>query len=242
MRFTVVAEIGVNFQNYEEAKEMIRLASYAGASHVKFQAYGEKDLEGLPRDVADHLRRIMLTVETAKELKKYADGAHMIWFATPTSVEKVDMLEEVGVSLYKIREKDSRNYPLIKKIIDLGKTVFISTQKLPLDYDLLYNPRVIWLYCLPKYPPHLEELCLREKLATGFHGYSNHFPDIVVPFYAACLGATVIECHVTLDHSRPDVDAKVSIDFEELKRLCDMLRTVSDIQSGERVMDSVGLG
>ena len=219
---SLVAECGVNWNNLSEAKTMIKSAWWSGATHAKFQAYGEDALKEGSRRIANHLKKVMLTKETAQELKGCAEDLGLTWFATPTSVERVDFLEDVGVSLYKIREKDSENIDLLKRVFLTKKPMFVSSQRLPGSLDLLYHPMIKWLYCVPKYPPALAEIRLSENIGV-FDGYSNHYPDIAIPYAAACLGARVLEVHVTLDHGRPDLDAPVSIDFLELFRLSHML-------------------
>ena len=51
-----------------------------------------------------------------KELKKYAEGLKIIFFATPFDFSSVDFLEDIGVPCYKLASADLINIPLQKYI------------------------------------------------------------------------------------------------------------------------------
>ncbi|MDO8618352.1 MAG: N-acetylneuraminate synthase family protein, partial [Candidatus Daviesbacteria bacterium] len=217
----VIAEIGCNWKNIEEAKRMIWLANESGATHVKFQAYTQKDIDEAPEEIREHLTRIKLNPTKLIKLKEYADEVGIEFIVTPTSSDRYEMLKKVGVNTIKIREKDKGNTELCAPIFTDKKKMIVSTSVIPTLINLV-NPNVMWMYCVPKYPPKLEEIEL-EKNVPYIRGYSNHYPDIFLPLYAVMLGAEVIEVHVTLERSRNDIDIKVSIDFDELEQLTHMI-------------------
>lgn len=228
----IIAECGVAWNSVEEAKEMIGEASVAGVQYVKFQAYDEEAIKRLSAEVKEHLQKIMLTRSIAEELKKYAESFGLTWFATPTSEKRIDFLEDLGVKLYKVREKDSGNMEMLQKLRKLNKPILVSAQHLPRDLMLLYDPMIYYLYCLPRYPTRLDELNLTMNIGA-FRGYSNHYPGIAPPLFAAVLGAEWIECHVTLDKMRPDLDQSVSIDFQQLKQLQHLVTEFQEMRKQE---------
>lgn len=227
----LIAECGCNFSTVEEAKEMIGEASVAGVQYVKFQAYDEEAIRRLSAEVKEHLQKIMLTRSTAEELKKYAESFGLTWFATPTSEKRIDFLEDLGVTMYKVREKDSGNMAMLEKLRKLNKPMLVSSQHLPSSQNLmlLYDPLIYYLYCIPRYPTRLDELNLTMNIGA-FRGFSCHYPGIAPPLFAAVLGAEWIECHVTLDKMRPDLDQSVSIDFNQLKQLQHLVTEFQEIR------------
>jgi len=249
----VTAEIGVNWDTLAEAKQMIKEAHWAGANAVKFQAYGKEEMDIVRQtkpQLADRLDKIRLDrnipaiigeKNIGKELMNYAKSLGIMWYATPMSVAQIDYLESLDTPMYKIREHDSQNHKMLDKVLSTSKNTIISTTRLPVDTSLLFAPRVIWMFCIPKYPPALHEIVFLPDDSTGtsvfngaFKGYSNHYPDIAIPFTAACLGAKFIECHVMLDLKEDSVDKAVSIPFYKLRQLVTMMKTLEQILPEEK--------
>ena len=228
----IVAECGVNWDgDWEYAKEMISQAKKVGADAVKFQTFLPEHVEGHPE--APRLLSSSLFYDTAKPLKAYAeDEVGIEFFVTPFYEKAIDWLETLGVNRYKIREKDARimteqpGYvpPLVEKALATGKELFISVQRKPIDNWLFWHPQIKWLYCLPLYPPRLEEIEFWH--CRSMDGYSNHYPHIIAPLTAAILGAKIIEVHVTLSHNMDVPDKAVSLDFAELNQLVEYVRMV----------------
>ncbi len=239
----IAAEIGVNFRDIKEASKMIGLARYAGADGVKFQVFREQNIKGHPRE--EELLDISLELPFLKELKKIADGCCIEFFATPMYLEAVDMLEEIGVTWYKIRYADKDNESLITKVLNTGKEVLLSCDiKYITRLENDHEPRFLWLsfkkphfiYCIPEYPPETVDLP-KNFLVTHqsiWYGYSNHYPSIIAPLVAAARGAEYIEVHVKQDRYhkgyRP-IDDAVSITFSNLKILVRLIREMERVIS-----------
>ena len=234
----VIAEIGVNWNSIDEAKEMIDAAAEAGATHAKFQAYNEENVAAAPKKVREHLEAIQLNQDIVRELKPYTEKNDLVFLVTPFNLKAFHMLEKEGVKEYKVREKDSQNKELCAPIYLTNKKLFVSTSVMPFPTYQIYNPQLIWMYCVPKYPPGPHDLQL-EKFIPALRGYSNHYPYIAVPFYAVCLGAEAIEVHVTLNHNRKDVDADVSLDFRELTDLCKMVCDLEAVRKKPNRIDNI---
>lgn len=249
MKVFVTAEIGVNWAgDIEKAKGMIWKAALAGADAVKFQAFEFEHIEKHSR-ANQIIKSSVMEFAVASVLKEYAESLKIEWYATPFSVNAFDMLERLKVQRYKIRERDARfltQQPapekidwrsgealMFRKILHTQKPVFVSTQKIPLDMTLLGNPNVSWLYCVPKYPPTLEDLDFSKM--DSYQGYSNHYPEIAVPFAAVMRGARAIELHVVEDRQKDIADAPdiaVSLDFDELAEFVRQVRIVEKIHFG----------
>ena len=101
--------------------------------------------------------------------------------------------------------------------------------KIALEKSEFYNnPKIKWLYCVPKYPCSLEEIDFSEL--NKFDGFSNHCPQFIAPLSAAILGAEIIEIHITSNKTENFVDNNVSFDYNELKDLVKAIRLSEKIK------------
>lgn len=94
--------------------------------------------------------------------------------------------------------------------------------------DLL-KEKVTLLHCTSEYPASTNQVNLKaiSKIKNYFNincGYSDHTIDIDIPVWAVCLGANVIEKHVTLDTSFSGPDHKASINFEQFRKMVNKIR------------------
>lgn len=243
MKVFVVAEVGVNWDgNLHLAKQMIQQAHIAGADAVKFQAFLREHVEGHPE--AEKILESSVTMDNVGTFRSIADANSIEFFCTPFYPDAVDFLYKAGVRRFKIRERDSREMledptlisPIMKRILDVDwrNEIFVSCQTPPLVNKWFWNSNVHTLYCVPQYPPRLEEIDF--STIRAFHGYSNHYPSIEVPLLAAsrlnpAIGPKIIEVHVTANHDMKVPDAAVSFDFVELQTLVKYLRTLEYLET-----------
>jgi len=223
--FFVVAEIGVNWDgDFELAKEMIKNAKEAGCDAVKFQAYQEEIVKDHPEKT--RLVKSAISKNNVETINEIAQSIGIEWFCTPMYLEAVDFLEPY-VKRFKIREIDSRillqnkSSELFDKIYKTNKEIIISSESSPKDCKYYSDPRVKWLYCVPKYPCSIADLDFSN--IKDFNGYSNHCPFIIAPLASAINGAKIIEVHITSDKTKPFIDNNVSFDYLELKNLIDLI-------------------
>ena len=223
--FFVVAEIGVNWDgDFELAKEMIKNAKEAGCDAVKFQAYQEEIVKDHPEKT--RLVKSAISKNNVETINEIAQSIGIEWFCTPMYLEAVDFLEPY-VKRFKIREMDSRillqnkSSELFDKIYKTNKEIIISSESSPKDCKYYSDPRVKWLYCVPKYPCSIADLDFSN--IKDFNGYSNHCPFIIAPLASAINGAKIIEVHITSDKTKPFIDNNVSFDYLELKNLIDLI-------------------
>lgn len=222
----VVAEIGVNWDgDFEIAEEMIKNAKQVGCNAVKFQAFQNE----LVKDHPEYHRLIKAAIspDNIERIDSIAKSVGIEWFCTPMYLEAIDFLESY-VKKFKIRFFDGKSLfenkesEIIKRAINTGKQVIISTQTSPKATKLYQNDNVSWLYCVPKYPCTFNELDFRD--IRDFDGFSNHCPHFLAPLTAVILGANIVEVHVTLDKSRNFIDNNVSFDYKELENLLNLIR------------------
>ena len=240
----IIAEIGNNHNgSYQRAIDMIEKAAEAGASCVKFQmrhlneVYRKNSLAKSGEDlgteyIIDLLSRFELSAQEHEDLASYCSKRGILYLCTPWDIKSVDLLEEFGVSAYKIASADLTNIPLIERIISTQKPIILSTgmsseEEIEKTVCLLKENKCqfVVLHCNSTYPAPLEDINLGflHKLKTkhNYIGYSGHERGIHVSIAAVALGACVIERHVTLDRKMEGPDHAASLTFEEFREMVD---------------------
>jgi sialic acid synthase SpsE len=224
----LVAEIGVNWDgDLGLAKNMMEAAKESGCDAVKFQAFDESIVSNHPEK--NRLLKSSIDKENIDSINEISESIGVEWFCTPMIVEAVDLLKPY-MNKFKIRESDShvllenKTNPLIETILNSSKEIIISSQQNPKDSKYYDDPKINWLYCVPKYPCSLSDLDFGDL--KDFNGYSNHCPDIVAPIRAASLGAEIVEVHITSNRDRNFLDNPVSFDYSELFQLVKQIRNI----------------
>ena len=242
----VIAEIGHNHQgDVGKAKELFDRAKECGASAVKLQKRDNETLftrEAFNRPYDNEnsfgqtygLHRLALELgkDELRELKAYADGLKIDYFATPFDIPSADLLESIGATFYKVASADLTNTPLLKHIARFGKPMLISTGGATLeDVDravetvLPINTQLCVMQCTAAYPADYAELDLgviqtfRERYPECVIGYSGHDNSISMPVVAYMLGARVIEKHFTLNRVMKGTDHIFSLEPPGLRRV-----------------------
>ena len=243
----VIAEIGNNHDgSIRQAERLIDAAAEAGADAVKFQTH-IAEAEMLPSTpTPPHFdepryaftQRMELSLDDHRRLKAFAEERGVVFFSSPFSVEAVELLEEVGVGLYKIASGEVTNPPLLEAVAATGKPVLLSSGMSGLDeveraLALLRagGSEVLVLQCTSTYPCPPEQVNLRAMVAIGERlgvpvGLSDHTPDVWTSVAAVALGAAAIEKHFTLSKRLYGPDHHASLEPEELRRLVEGIRQV----------------
>jgi N-acetylneuraminate synthase len=248
-RTFIIAEIGNNHNgSFERALQMVDVALDMGVDCVKFQmrhleeVYRQrtlrKDGEDLGSEyVLDLLRRFELSMDEHRKLAAYCTQKGILYLCTPWDCRSVDVLEDFGVTAYKVASADLTNLPLLDRLCSAGKPLILSTgmsnrEEVQITVNFLNqrNARFVLLHCNSTYPAPLHDIQLKwmEQL-RGIHplvGYSGHERGIAVSLAAVALGACVIERHFTLDRTMEGPDHAASLEHIEFKRLIDGIREI----------------
>lgn len=252
----VIAEAGVNHNgSLERAKRLIDVAVEAGADAVKFQTFKAEKLVSRGAQKAEYqkkaasadesqyemLKKLEFDENSHRELIHYCKEKQIIFLSTPFDHESIDMLSNLGVSIFKVPSGEITNLPYLRHIGRLGKEVILSTGMADLGeiedaLEVLMQTggaksRITVLHATTEYPCPIEEVNLRAMLAIGAafgvkFGYSDHTQGIEVPIAAVAMGACVIEKHFTLDRNLPGPDHKASLEPEELKAMVAAIRNI----------------
>lgn len=250
----IIAEAGVNHNgNTELAKKMVDAACQAGCNAVKFQTFKADRLvtrsakkaeyqvknTGNSESQYDMLKKLELGYESHKELFEYCRHGSIKFLSTPFDEESADMLEELGMEIFKIPSGEITNRPLLKHTAKKQKPIILSTGMAALveveeALNWIYeegNTQVTLLHCTSNYPTGAKDVNLKAMLTLkeAFKvrvGYSDHTPGTEVAIAAVALGAEVLEKHFTLDKSMEGPDHRISLEPDELECLVRAVRNI----------------
>jgi len=251
----VIAEAGVNHGgDMNVAKQLIDLASNAGADAVKFQTFRAEHLilenvEKAPyqqkttevtESQMDMLKKLEVTREQNLELKKYCKEKNIIFLTTPFDESSLDEIDELDLPAYKIASTDTTNLPFLEKVAKKGKPIFLSTGmtylsevQMALETIYKYNKDVVLLQCTANYPIRDDEANLEVINTFKNHfdvlvGYSDHTVGTGAAAFAIPMGAKVVEKHFTLDKTLEGPDHRASLSPDELVKFVKIVRKVDD--------------
>jgi len=253
-KIVIIAEAGVNHNgDIRLAKKLVDAAKDAGADIVKFQTFQADSLASVNAEKAEYqlhttdagetqremLKKLELTYEMHVELIRYCRETGIEFLSTPFDLESIDLLESLGMRMYKIPSGEITNLPYLRKIGSLGKPVILSSgmstmQEIKDAVRILRQSGaldVAVLHCNTQYPTPMQDVNLnamasiRREIGVKV-GYSDHTQGIEVPVAAAALGAEIIEKHFTLDKAMEGPDHKASLEPAELKAMVKAVRNI----------------
>lgn len=255
-KITIIAEAGVNHNgDLNLAKKLVQEAAYAGADYVKFQSFDTEDIVTKDAKQAsyqekntktkqsqyDMLKKLELDKKAHIELIKECKKCGINFLSTAFDLKNIELLNELGLEIFKIPSGEITNLPYLKAIAKLNKKVFMSTgmsnlAQIQEALDILYKygtkrKNITLLHCNTQYPTPFKDANLKAMLTLkeAFKldvGYSDHTQGISVALGAAALGALVIEKHFTLDKSMQGPDHKASLEPCELRAMIKGIREI----------------
>ncbi len=252
----IIAEAGVNHNgDLELAKRLIDVAAEAGADAVKFQTFKAEKLVSQNAPKATYqkqtteaeesqfamLKKLELDLETHKLLMSHCQERNIMFLSSPFDLDSIDLLNELGIEIFKIPSGEITNLPYLRKIGGLDKDVILSTGMSTMDeieaaVKILYTAglkkeQLTILHCNTEYPTPMCDVNLRamqtlSKKLTVAVGYSDHTLGIEIPIAAVALGARVIEKHITLNNDLLGPDHRASLEPDELKTMINAIRNI----------------
>lgn len=247
-RCYIIAEIGGNFTNSEQAKRLIDEAAGCGVDAVKLQTYkadtvaSKKAIFNMENTgVAsqyDLFKKYEIDEELHREIFNYAKLKGLDCFSTPSHETDAEMLDKFGVNAYKIGSDDAVNIPFLKHLAKKGRTIILATGMCTMEEvrDSVSaileegNDDIILLHAVTSYPTHPEDVNLlaMQSMMREFPGldigYSDHTIGITACVTAAAMGARIIEKHFTYDKNADGPDHLLSADPVEMKAIVDFIR------------------
>ncbi len=247
----IIAEAGVNHNgNLETAFRLIDAAKKAGADAVKFQSFKSEEIVSTDAPMAQYqkenlgsdqnqqsmLKNLELSVDDHHQIFEYCQQAEIEFISTPFDRKSVDLLVQIGVSVFKISSGDLTDVFLLEHISKMGKPVILSTGmgslgEIEEGLGILAELPVAILHCVSDYPAPLEAVNLRAitTLQSAFQrpvGYSDHSIGADVSLGAIALGACIIEKHLTLDCNDIGPDHSASMEPEPFEKFVRSIRSL----------------
>jgi len=258
----IIAEAGVNHNgSIDFAYKLIDIAVKAGADAVKFQTFKAENLVSKTAQKAEYqkqttdasetqfdmIKKLELDVNTHKSLIEYCHKKDIMFLSTPFDCDSIDLLNKLGLSIFKIPSGEITNLPYLRHIGALGKQIILSTgmsnlQEVEDALNILIDAgtpkeNITVLHANTMYPTPMEDvnlnamLTIHEELGVAV-GYSDHTLGIEVDIAAVAMGASVIEKHFTLDKTMDGPDHAASLEPKELKSMVSAIRNTEKALGG----------
>ena len=248
---SIIAEIGsIHDGSIGNALKAIDVAAESGANIVKFQTHIAK-AESLPNAPSpsffkeesriDYFLRTAFNIEQWIKIAEHCKEKNVEFLSSPFSLEAVELLEKVGVSSYKIPSGEVTNLPLLERISETSKCVYLSSgmsnwSELDEAIKILRkSKKLIPMQCTSSYPcaPEsvglnvIEEMRERYKLSIGF---SDHTLGFAAAISAVAMGCVAIEKHFTFSKLMYGSDAAHSMEPKEFKLFCNAIKEAAIIR------------
>jgi N,N'-diacetyllegionaminate synthase len=263
----IIAEAGVNHNgDIHIAMKLIDAAVSAGADAVKFQTFKtenvvsqtapkaqyQKEIGDPNESQFDMLKKLELDIDAHNILLSYCQQKGIKFLSTPFDHESINLLESLGLDVYKIPSGEITNLPYLRHIGSLSKKVILSTGMSTMNeikeaLSILIKAgtlkeNITILHANTMYPTPMKDVNLRAMLTIQNYfdmpvGYSDHTLGIEVDIAAVAMGATVIEKHFTLEKSLEGPDHQASLNPDELKDMVIAIRNIEKAMgNGEKVV------
>ena len=242
----IIAEIGINHNgDLQIAKQLIDIAKVAGCDVVKFQKRNPdicvpEHQKSVMRDTPwgrmtylEYKYKVEFGKNEYDEIEKYCKNRNIKWSASPWDLDSLNFLNTYDVPFIKIPSALITDLELIKKTTETGKKIIISTGMSTLDdvdaavntilntnKDAVYSV----LHCNSSYPAPNDDLNLKciKTLKDRYNcevGYSGHEFGLTTTIASICMGANIIERHITLDRTMWGTDQMCSVEPQGLIKL-----------------------
>ena len=264
---TVISEIGINHNgDLDVAKRLIDISKIAGCDVVKFQKrnpdvcvpeHQKETIKSTPwgdMTYIEYKHRMEFGETEYKEIQSHCKNIGIAWSVSVWDLDSLDFIRDYDISLVKIPSALLTDHELIEACKSLDKKIVLSTgmrtvEEIDLAVDCLDGHDFSLLHCNSTYPAPIEDINLRciSRLKERYEcevGYSGHEFGLTTTIASICLGATVIERHITLDRTMWGTDQMCSVEPHGLIKLVKGIRElemalgdgVKKITEGEKLV------
>ncbi|GMO46188.1 MAG: N-acetylneuraminate synthase family protein [Treponemataceae bacterium] len=263
-RVLIVAEIGTaHGGNPQKAMELIDASVRAGADCVKFQwvyaheilhpATGTVPLPGGDTRLYDVFKSLECPPEFYADAMSYARSRGMKFMCSPFGIQSLEELISLNPDAVKIASPELNHYPLLRRLARIleclrvqPKVIVSSGVSTLADIEAalgILRPvcaGIALLHCITAYPAPEDEYNLRliETLGRVFGiqtGVSDHSLDpALVPVLSVCMGAKIVEKHITLSRNGDGLDDPVALEPEAFSRMSRAVRKAESIIAEDR--------
>lgn len=252
----IIAEVATNyFDSIYLAEQSIIKAKEAGADSIKIQIIysPETYLEGSYKygkyrvqDVRNLRKRSFLSDEKLEHLKKFAKKNKIFLTATIYGKESLRKSILINPIYHKIASGDINNKELINLAIDNKRKIIISTgmanereiKRVINHFNKKRFNNYVLMHCVADYPHDTQnsQLGYLKKLRdlNINLGFSDHTLGSSSAAVAVAFGVKWIEKHFTLSSDLGGLDAKHSLNTDELKDYIKEIRGIEKSLSLEK--------
>lgn len=254
-RCLIIAEVAQSHDgSLGQAHAFIDAVAKTGADAIKFQTHlasAESSpqepwrVKFSPQDDTryEYWQRMEFSKEQWIGLKRHADECGLLFLSSPFSDEAVDLLTEIGMTVWKVASGEVGNEPMLEKIARTGQPIILSSglsdwNELDCAVSTVKaggNPLAV-LQCTTAYPCPAEKIGLNMigEIRSRFgcaSGLSDHSGKIFAGLAAGALGADVVEVHVCMSREMFGPDVPASITTKELRQLAAGIREIETMIS-----------
>ena len=253
MKTYIIAEIGINHNgSIDDAKKSIDIAQFSGCDAVKFQKRNPdvcvpEHQKSVMRETPwgemtylDYKHKIEFNGEY-DEIDDYCSQRDIAWTSSIWDLDSLEFMSQYDIGFIKIPSALITDLELIQATTEKydGK-IIVSTGMSTLEevdnvVAILKKSNNDWaiLHCNSSYPAKVDELNLSciQTLKNRYDcevGYSGHEFGITTTIASICLGATIIERHITLDRTMWGTDQMCSVEPQGLIKL---VRGIRELES-----------
>jgi len=246
----IVAELGTAHRgNLDHAFALIDAAREAGADCAKFQLViadeiihpetGYVELPGGKVALYETFKRLEQPLGFYARLAEHCSKKDLDFLCTPFGLKSARLLNELGVSAFKIASPEVNHFPLLRQIRAFRKPVIMSTgvsllSDIERAVQILGRDELTLLHCVTAYPAPEQEYNVRtvSTLASIFGvptGISDHSTDpVLVPALATLCGAKIVEKHFTLSRKDGGLDDPIALPPAEFRQMSAAIRKVEE--------------
>lgn len=185
----------------------------------------------------DYWKRMSFSKAQWIEVKAHCEEKGLDFLSSPFSQAAVDLLEEIGMSQYKIGSGEVTNFLMLEKICRTGKPVILSSgmcsfAELDAAVQFIegFGNDLSVLQCTTSYPTPPERIglnvisLLKARYPKHRIGLSEHTGKIATGIAAVALGAELLEFHAVFDRRMFGPDASSSLTIDEVSQLVEAVR------------------
>ncbi len=238
----IIAEIGINHNgDLNIAKQLIDIAKVAGCDSVKFQKRNPdvcvpEHQKSVMRDTPwgrmsylEYKYKVEFGKREYDEIDRYCRECGIEWSASPWDIDSLHFLLNYELPYIKIPSALLTDDKLLKASASTGKKIILSTgmssmEEVERAVEIVKDSDYSLLHCNSTYPAPIDELNLNciKTLKEKFNcevGYSGHEYGLSTTISSICLGASILERHITLDRSMWGTDQMCSVESHGLIKL-----------------------
>ena len=251
----IVAEMACSHEGKAEfAHKLVDIAADAQADAIQLQIVSVKDVVAPYHHIYKAGLKLEISKEEWKDIILHAKERNLDVWVNAFDIQSLIFSDMPEVDVVKLHSADLSNPGMLELAANTGKPMSLSTGGSTIDeisraVTLLRNAGVQELLLMHGYQAfptkvsdsHIGFLKTLSKLFMCPVGYQDHTEggtdlSFILPITASCLGAVLLEKHITIDRALKHTDYESALNPDEFKRFVALTREMNGaIGNGELV-------